>query len=108
MIKQREKANLPGGHCVFAINTDFQDRIIARDIPAEGVTHGLLMSDGYYALVDKYSYYDEQSLFEAVLDKGLDAVYDELRAIEDADPEAHEYPRFKKSDDATAVLFTND
>ena len=28
----------------------------------------------------------------------------ELREIEDADPQGHKHPRFKKSDDATAVL----
>jgi hypothetical protein len=27
-----------------------------------------------------------------------------LRAIEDKDPEGRKFPRFKKSDDATAVL----
>ena len=36
--------------------------------------------------------------------KGLGLLADELREIEDADPQGHKHPRFKKSDDATAVL----
>ncbi|MEI9887372.1 MAG: hypothetical protein WDN08_12880 [Rhizomicrobium sp.] len=36
--------------------------------------------------------------------KGLGILADELREIEDADPQGHKHPRFKKSDDATAVL----
>ena len=40
----------------------------------------------------------------AAQEKGLVALGAELRAIEDADAEAEKFPRFKKSDDATALL----
>ena len=42
-------------------------------------------------------------LMAAVQEKGLAALGAELRAIEDADADAEKFPRFKKSDDATAV-----
>ena len=35
---------------------------------------------------------------------GLTVLGEELRLIEAGDPEGHEFPRFKKSDDATALL----
>jgi hypothetical protein len=64
----------------------------------------LLASDGFLALVSDYGRYDGQSLVTAALDRGLAALGEELREIEDADPLGETFPRFKKSDDATAVL----
>jgi hypothetical protein len=40
----------------------------------------------------------------AALDKGLAALGEELRAIEAGDIGGDRFPRFKKSDDATALL----
>jgi hypothetical protein len=40
----------------------------------------------------------------AAKEKGLAALGQELRAIEDEDSGAEKFPRFKKSDDATALL----
>jgi hypothetical protein len=44
----------------------------------------------------------------AALDKGLAALGDELRAIEAGDATGAKFPRFKKSDDATALLLKLD
>ena len=41
---------------------------------------------------------------QAVLDRGLDVLGEELRAIENADAKGEKFPRFKKSDDCTALL----
>lgn len=64
----------------------------------------LLVSDGFLALASDYECYDIDGLLEAVSAKGLRALYNEIREIENADPEGRKFPRFKKSDDATAVL----
>ena len=64
----------------------------------------LLASDGFLALVSDYKAYDVESLMEAVRDIGLDALGAELRAIEHNDPRGTQFPRFKQSDDATALL----
>jgi hypothetical protein len=64
----------------------------------------LIASDGFLALVSDYDAYDMPSLMAAAAAKGLAALGDELRTIEDADPLGEKFPRFKKSDDATAVL----
>lgn len=63
----------------------------------------LLMSDGFAALVDAYDAYDLTSLFARVMSAGLDVVATELRAIETADAACQRYPRFKASDDASAL-----
>ena len=64
----------------------------------------LLATDGFLALVSDYGAYDLDSLMIAVREKGLTVLGQVLRGIEDLDELAETYPRFKKSDDATALL----
>jgi hypothetical protein len=70
----------------------------------ERPAHLLLMTDGFSALVDRYRAYDAAGLVRAALDKGLQELGRELRAIETADAAGARHPRFKPSDDATALL----
>lgn len=63
----------------------------------------LLMSDGYAALIDSYAAHDDASLVAAIRARGLAAVAEELRAIEREDAACTRFPRFKASDDATAL-----
>ncbi|MDJ0276128.1 hypothetical protein QLH51_04825 [Sphingomonas sp. 2R-10] len=63
----------------------------------------LLMTDGMVALVDSYGVHDADSLFAAVRANGLAALGTELRGIERDDAACLRYPRFKVSDDATAL-----
>ncbi len=64
----------------------------------------LIASDGFLALATDYGAYDEMSLVTAARVKGLAALGAELRAIENADAMGEKFARFKKSDDATALL----
>jgi serine/threonine protein phosphatase PrpC len=64
----------------------------------------LLASDGFLALASDYGAYSADSLMAAALSKGLAALGAELRAIEAGDSGGDKFPRFKKSDDATALL----
>ncbi|HEX2761249.1 MAG TPA: hypothetical protein VHM27_12075 [Rhizomicrobium sp.] len=64
----------------------------------------LLASDGFLALATDYGAYDAKGLVMAARDKGLAVLGNELRAIEDGDALGEKFARFKKSDDATALL----
>ncbi len=64
----------------------------------------LLATDGFLALTSDYGAYSAESLIEAARSKGLAAMGEELRAIEAGDGGGEKFPRFKKSDDATALL----
>ena len=64
----------------------------------------LIASDGFLALATDYDAYDMQGLMAAAKSKGLAALGEQLRAIEKTDPLGEKFSRFKKSDDATAVL----
>ena len=67
-------------------------------------SHLLLASDGFLALASDYGAYSADNLMAAARDKGLVALGQELRAIEAGDAGGDRFPRFKKSDDATALL----
>ena len=74
-----------------------------------GPVCGLAMSDGFSALELKYTRYSAEALLRAAVQKGLAPLAAELRHIEEVeDPAGLAYPRFKRSDDATAVLFRKD
>ncbi|WP_404335477.1 protein phosphatase 2C domain-containing protein [Sphingomonas sp. MMS12-HWE2-04] len=62
-----------------------------------------LMTDGFAALIDTYGVEDDASLVAAIRTRGLAAVAQALRAIEADDAACVRYPRFKTSDDATAL-----
>jgi hypothetical protein len=79
-----------------------------RVLKAEPGTHLLLASDGFLALVSDYGAYDADGLMKAALDRGLAPLGAELRAIEADDAGGDRFPRFKKSDDSTALLLRLD
>ncbi|MEL6363182.1 MAG: hypothetical protein AAFR21_19125 [Pseudomonadota bacterium] len=63
----------------------------------------LLMSDGFASLVTDYERYSTRELWGALRSKGLATLAQEIRDIEQEDAECLRFPRFKVSDDATAV-----
>lgn len=64
----------------------------------------LIASDGLLALASDYCAYDAAGLMAAAAGRGLAALGKELRAIEEDDAQGEKFLRFKKSDDATAIL----
>ncbi|MEM8513521.1 hypothetical protein RCH14_002857 [Massilia sp. MP_M2] len=65
----------------------------------------LVMTDGFYRLVDTYSIYTDTTLMEACLDRGLAAQLDELRKFESTGVSTGA-ASVKPADDASAVLWT--
>jgi hypothetical protein len=100
----RNQINTEHGGWLFGPDVAAADKARSLRVAAEPGTSILLASDGFLALVSDYRRYDPASLVAAADSKGLEALGQELRAIEGDDPEGRHYPRFKKSDDATALL----
>ncbi|GAA0549213.1 hypothetical protein FHS83_001090 [Rhizomicrobium palustre] len=100
----RDKVNTPGNTWLFGIEPKASEHAgrVRRDIPAG--SRLLLCTDGFLALATDYGRYQPSELLNAAADKGLAALGAELRQIEADDAEGRRFPRFKKSDDATAVL----
>jgi serine/threonine protein phosphatase PrpC len=100
----RARHNTPDGYWVFGLQPECADHARAWSLTLSRPAHLLLCTDGFSALVDRYQAYDAAGLVRAALDKGLQELGRELRAIETADAGGAKHPRFKPSDDATAVL----
>jgi hypothetical protein len=66
---------------------------------------GLLCTDGFADLVDNYALCAAADLIDRAGREGLGALLQKLRHIErDVDPDGRIFPRFKRSDDASAIL----
>jgi len=66
---------------------------------------GLLCSDGFADSVDNYALHSAAALMDRAERDGLGGLLAEIRRIErDIDPKGLQFPRYKRSDDASAVL----
>lgn len=100
----RNRVNTDGGDWLFAPDASCAAHARQALHPAQGGARLLLATDGFLALAADYGRYTPGTLMAAAESKGLKALGKELRAIETDDPEGRAFPRFKRSDDATALL----
>jgi len=91
------------GLAILGVEPETMARLQTTRIPCAPGDDILLMSDGFSALIDAYAAYDEAALLDALELQGLAGLGERLRAIEAADIACTRYPRFKTSDDATAL-----
>lgn len=101
--RRRDRLNRPSGYWMLGIDRRAavaMDYAIFKALPG---TRVLLCSDGYWRLVDHFHRYDAAGLLRASFERGPDALLDELRALEAADPDCLAFPRIKPTDDATAL-----
>jgi hypothetical protein len=96
--------NTEQGYWVFGVQPEAAAHIVHQSAEAPPGARVLLMTDGFYRLVSPYGRYDDASLMDAVLDKGLGVVLAELRGMEASPEDDARIGRFKTSDDATALL----
>ena len=93
-----------GGHWLFTPDVRSASHAARRTMKVGPGALILLSSDGFLALASDYGAYSVDGLMAAAADKGLAALGKELRTIEAGDAGGDKFPRFKKSDDATALL----
>lgn len=104
----RALLNTPHGYWVLGTQPEAASHMEVGTLPLArgGQTRGLLVSDGFYRLVDTFgACRDDAELLRRSWDLGPEEMLKRLRAIEDADPECEAYPRLKPKDDASMVLF---
>jgi hypothetical protein len=101
--ERQRRSGVPAA--LLSFNPDAADRLRHETAPCEDGTVILLASDGFSALVDLYGALDAKSVMEAALASGLEPLARLAREIEtERDPHGKLYPRFKLSDDTTALL----
>lgn len=103
ILSHRALRNQLPGYDVLDLDAGGAERFEHRAFDAGAVRDLLLMSDGFYRLVDTFERYTDSTLFQAVKQRGLAALLQELRELEENDPECTRYLRFKTHDDATAL-----
>ncbi len=102
--RSRNAMNRPGAQWTVGLDPDCASYARAWRFDLVRPAHVLLMTDGFALLADQYRAYDAAGLVRGALSKGLQELGRELRAIEADDADSAKYPRFKASDDATALL----
>jgi hypothetical protein len=101
--ERQRKSGIPAA--LLSLNPDAAGRLRHETATCEDGTAILLASDGFSALVDLYEAMDAAGLVEAALTSGLEPLAKLAREIEtERDPDGRLYPRFKLSDDTTAIL----
>ena len=107
-LRSRRNCINSGDSWLFSPDVKAAAHASRRVMNVAPASHLLLATDGFLALASDYGAYSADSLMAAALDKGLVALGEELRAIEADDAGGDKFPRFKKSDDATALLLRID
>lgn len=102
--RNRAAMNSDGKYWTFGLQPVCADHARVWTLTLKRPAHILLMTDGFSALADRYSVYEPAALVKAAISVGLQELGRELRALEASDAAGSRFPRFKQSDDATAVL----
>lgn len=102
----RSRHNTPGGTVwTLGLVPQAGDHVSTLTVNAPEGALLLLMSDGFAALAEMYLHHSPAELVSAAADSGLAPLLRNLRRIEQVeDPHAERFARFKRSDDATAIL----
>lgn len=100
----RASQNGAGTPWTFCLDPECAEHARTWSLDLARPAHILLATDGFAALVDRYATYDAAGLVKAAREQGLQELGRELRAIEIQDAGGAQHPRFKPSDDATALL----
>jgi len=103
ILAHRALRNELPGYDVLDLEAGGAERLEHRTFDPAQVRDVLMLSDGFYRLVDTFERYTDVTLFQTLDRVGLAALLGELRALEDADPECTRHLRFKAHDDATAL-----
>ncbi|MFD5728334.1 hypothetical protein ACFWMT_19885 [Streptomyces sp. NPDC058368] len=100
---QRSLRNKPGGYWVAATDPAAADEAIAGSVALARVQQAALLTDGASRLVDSFGVLTWNDLLSLLCAEGPAALIARTREAELADPVGERWPRFKRSDDATAA-----
>lgn len=100
----RNFMNTAEGYGVFSITPAPPEFVTLGAVAMPAGACALLASDGLMRLVDVFGAFDTAGLFRAAKQRGIEALLDQVRAIETSDAACRKFPRAKVSDDATGIL----
>ncbi|MFC9734305.1 hypothetical protein ACFWEO_14460 [Streptomyces roseolus] len=100
---QRQLRNRADGYWVAATDPAAADEAITGTVPLRQVRQAALLTDGASRLVDSFNTLSWAQLLDLLRAQGPTALIDRTREAERSDPVGDRWPRFKRSDDATAA-----
>jgi hypothetical protein len=103
LTRARRARNRPGGYWVAAADPQAASQAVTGTLPAKRLQRAVLLSDGASRLVDLFELATWEELVALLDENGPDELLRQVRAAEAVDPEGRQWPRTKRSDDATAV-----
>jgi serine/threonine protein phosphatase PrpC len=106
--RNRLLKNQPNGYWVVEPGESWLQHVQYFSVGVAPGTAALMLSDGFYRLVDHYHLYNDESLIAAAVNDGLNVLAQRLRQVEAEDPECRTHPRLKPRDDASALLLMLD
>ena len=101
---QRRHRNQSGGYWVAGAKSAAAYEAVTGSRPLDQVSRAALLTDGVSCLVDLYAVVDWPELLDSMQQHGPGHVISRVREVEDADPTGARWPRYKRSDDATAAF----
>jgi hypothetical protein len=104
----RRARNRPGGYWVAGADPQAASQAVTGSLPGKSLRRAALLSDGASRLVDPFGFATWEELLALLQDSGLEELLRQVRAAEAVDPEGRQWPRTKRSDDATAVYLDLD
>jgi hypothetical protein len=101
---QRRLRNKPGGYWVASTAPEASEQAITGTVPLGKVRQAALLTDGASRLVDQFHALTWAHLLDLLGTEGPAALIARTREAEESDPVGARWPRFKRSDDATAAF----
>jgi hypothetical protein len=101
---QRRHRNQPGGYWVAGAKPAAAYQAVTGSRPHDQVDRAALLTDGVSCLVELYAAAGWPELLDSMQEHGPTHVISRVRELEDADPSGNRWPRYKRSDDATAAF----
>jgi hypothetical protein len=95
--------NRPGGHWVAAADPQAASQALTGTLPGTSLCRAVLLSDGASRLVDLFELATWEELLALLDESGPEELLRQIRAAEALDAKGRQWPRTKRSDDATAV-----
>ena len=101
---QRRMRNRAGGYWVASTDPRAAEHALVGTVDATCLQRVALLTDGASRLVDLFHLMDWTQLLDLLQAKGPSALIAHTRTVETDDPHGVRWPRFKRSDDATAAF----
>src|SRR5262249_46647751 len=102
---QRSTYNTPKGSWTLGLEPAAADHLIVQNLKTVLPATAILCTDGFAEMVDPYAIHTIDSMIDRAEKDGLEPLLVGLRRMEwHLDQDGSMFPRYKQSDDATAVL----